>query len=163
MDQETSDYLSSMEADLRQKRDRSAELDELFQLTFLGDTETRQKATWCIAKMGQNKVPDTRIVDILAPLASDDDTQVRENVAWGLGEVAGAGIGGDVSVIAVRTLLTDADRDVRGMAAWAAGRLRHKLAIFDESTERILRLMSSDESEYVKKAALFALEGQEQK
>ena len=64
MDKVTSDYFDSLEADLRAKKDRSEELDELFQMSFLGEEDVRDRTSWCVAKMGQNKVPDMRILDI---------------------------------------------------------------------------------------------------
>ena len=62
MDKVTLDYFDSLEADLRAKKDRSEELDELFQLSFLGDDDVKDRTSWCVAKMGQNKVPDMRIL-----------------------------------------------------------------------------------------------------
>lgn len=157
MDDETRRYLSSVHEDLLKKTDRSSELDDLFQLTFLGDAETKQEASWCVAKMGQNKVQDTRILDILSSLVGDGDDQVRENVAWGIGEVAGAGIGDERSVDAVIRLMKDPKTDVRGMAVWAAGRLKHKLDLCDKEMNETIESLRNDESEYVRKAVDFAL------
>ncbi len=46
MDNVTADYLDSLEADLRAKKDRSEELDELFQLSFLGEGDIRERTSW---------------------------------------------------------------------------------------------------------------------
>ena len=81
MDKVTADYFDSLETDLRAKKDRSEELDELFQLSFLGEDDIRERTSWCVAKMGQNKVPDMRILDILVSMKDDAVEQVRENVA----------------------------------------------------------------------------------
>ena len=73
------EWLAELESDLRKKKDRSDTLDELFQLTFLGDPEIRKKAAWCVAKMGQNKVPDTRmsIYSYLSPRTRTRDKRER--------------------------------------------------------------------------------------
>ena len=155
-----SDYLDSLENDLRGKKDRSEELDELFQLSFLGDDEEREKVSWCVAKMGQNKVPDTRILDILVSMKDDDSDQVRENVAWGIGEVAGAGIGDERSLSAINELMRDPDSGVRAMAAWAAGRLRIKLSMEDGEMLALLNSLLNDRSNLVQKSAEFALNGE---
>ncbi len=151
------DWLAELESDLRAKKDRSEALDELFQLTFLGSPEIRKKAAWCVAKMGQNKVPDTRIVDILISLTADTDPETRESVAWGIGEVAGAGIGDGRCISALKMLAKDGDRDVKGMAAWATGRLRNKLSLTDPELDEIMKGMLNDGSAYVAASARFAL------
>lgn len=157
MDAETKEYFDALESDLRGKKDRSAEIDELFQLSFLGDAETKERVSWCVAKMGQNKYPDMRIVDILLPLTADRNPQVRENVAWGIGEVATAGIGDDRCVNAVVELMGDRESSVRGMAAWAAGRLVHKLSFRDEILIETVKSLLDDRSKFVRKSAEFAL------
>ena len=155
-----SDYLDSLEKDLREKKDRSDELGELFQLSFLGDDGEREKVSWCVAKMGQNKIPDTRILDILVSMKDDDNDQVRENVAWGIGEVAGAGIGDERSLSVINGLMRDSDNGVRAMAAWAAGRLRIKLSIENDEMLVLLNSLLSDRSNFVQKSAEFALNGE---
>ena len=157
MDPTTVEYLDSLEKDLREKKDRSEELDELFQLSFLGEDDVRERVSWCVAKMGQNKVPDMRILDILASMKDDDNPQVRENVVWGIGEVAGAGIGDEHSMDIVKELLKDDDNGVRAMAAWAAGRLRFKLNIDDDEMLALLNSLLDDRSNLVKRSAEFAL------
>ena len=157
MDLTTAEYLDSLEKDLRGKKDRSEELDELFQLSFLGEDDVRERVSWCVAKMGQNKVPDMRILDIRASMKDDADSQVRENVVWGIGEVAGAGIGDERSADIVKGLLKDDDNGVRAMAAWAAGRLRFKLNIDDDEMLALLNSLLDDRSNLVKKSAEFAL------
>jgi len=151
------DWLSELEYDLQRKKDRADALDDLFQMTFLGEPEIRRRAAWCVAKMGQNKVSDTRIVDILIPLTEDADREIRENVAWGLGEVAGAGIGAERCIYALKKLAADDRREVRGMAAWATGRLRNKLAVSDPGLDDIMRGLLNDDSAYVAASARFAL------
>ena len=157
MDKVTSDYFDSLEADLRAKKDRSEELDELFQLSFLGEEDVRDRTSWCVAKMGQNKVPDMRILDILASMKDDENSQVRENVAWGIGEVAGAGIGDERSLSTVNGLMKDSDNGVRAMAAWAAGRIRSRLNMENEEMLALLNFLLDDRSNLVKKSAEFAL------
>ena len=107
--------------------------------------------------MGQNKVPDMRILDILSTMKDDDVTQIRENVAWGIGEVAGAGIGDDRSVSVIKQLIGDRDNGVRSMAAWAAGRIRHKLDIDDDEMLALLTSLKDDRSDLVRRSAEFAL------
>lgn len=152
-----SEWLDEVEKDLRAGKDRTGDMDELFQVTFLGDPEEKAQAVWCIAKMGQNKVPDIRILDILVPLAEDDDPSVRESVAWGVGEVAGAGIADDRCVAVLVLLTKDGESVVRGMAAWAAGRLRNKLSMSDPVLDSILEGLLNDRSAYVRKSAAFGL------
>ena len=157
MDKVTSDYFDSLEADLRAKKDRSEELDELFQLSFLGEEDVRDRTSWCVAKMGQNKVPDMRILDILASMKDDENSQVRENVAWGIGEVAGAGIGDERSLSTVNGLMKDSDNGVRAMAAWAAGRVRSRLKMENDEMLALLNSLLDDRSNLVQKSAEFAL------
>ena len=157
MDKVTADYFDSLEADLRAKKDRSEELDELFQSSFLGEDDIKERTSWCVAKMGQNKVPDMRILDILVSMKDDPNEQVRENVAWGIGEVAGANIGDDRSVSVINELMKDPDNGVRAMAAWAAGRIRHRLNIDDGEMLALLNGLLDDRSDLVKRSAEFAL------
>ncbi len=107
--------------------------------------------------MGQNKVTDMRILDILVSMKDDDNEQVRENVAWGIGEVAGAGIGDERSVAVMNELMKDPDNGVRAMAAWAAGRIRFRLGIEDDVMLALLKSLLDDRSNLVKKSAEFAL------
>ncbi len=106
--------------------------------------------------MGQNKVPDTRILDILVSMKDDSTSQVRENVAWGIGEVAGAGIGDERSVVVMNELMKDPDNGVRAMAAWAAGRIRFRLGIEDNEMLALLKTLLDDRSNLVKKSEEFA-------
>ena len=162
MDKVTADYFDSLEADLRAKKDRSEELDELFQSSFLGEDDIKERTSWCVAKMGQNKVPDMRILDILVSMKDDPNEQVRENVAWGIGEVAGANIGDDRSVSVINELMKDPDNGVRAMAAWAAGRLRFKLGVNDDDMLALLNSLLDDRSNLVKKSAEFALSDEQE-
>lgn len=158
MDAADTDYFDDLENDLRHKKDRAADLDDLFQYSFLGEDDVRERASWCVAKMGQNKVPDSRILDILYSMTGDDDPQVRENVAWGIGEVAGAGIGDERSIDSVTRLMKDQENTVRGMAVWAAGRLRHKLSLENEAMLDIARSLLDDVSPLVRKSAEYVFE-----
>ena len=159
MDNVTADYFDSLEGDLRAKKDRSDELDELFQLSFLGDGDVRDRTSWCVAKMGQNKVADMRILDILVTMKDDDNPQVRENVVWGIGEVAGAGIGDERSLSTVNQLMRDSDNGVRAMAAWAAGRIRTRLRMENDEMLALLNSLLDDRSNLVQKSAEYALNG----
>ncbi|MCQ2086239.1 MAG: HEAT repeat domain-containing protein [archaeon] len=149
-------YFDILEANLRKNMDCSEDIRKLSQMSVCDDANVRQRVSWCIAKMGQNKVSDVRIVNILFLMRNDSDSQIRENVAWGIGEVAGAGIGNNDSVSAVLHLMSDHDSSVRAMAAWAAGRLRHKLRI-DGGITKKLRDLENDSSSYVRKCVEFAL------
>ena len=160
MDDVTAEYFDSLEADLRAKKDRSEELDELFQLSFLGEEDVRDRTSWCVAKMGQNKVPDMRILDILVSMKDDENPQVRENVVWGIGEVAGAGIGDERSLSTVNVLMKDLDNGVRAMAAWAAGRVRTRLKMENDEMLALLNSLLSDRSNLVQKSAEYALNGE---
>ncbi|NLL95314.1 MAG: HEAT repeat domain-containing protein [Thermoplasmatales archaeon] len=151
------EWLAGVEADLRAGKDRLDDIDELFQATFLGTPGEKAQAVWCIAKMGQNKVHDRRILDLLIPMAGDGDQSVRESVAWGIGEAAGAGLHDERSVGTLLQLLGDGDPLVRGMAAWAAGRLRKKLGISDPGLDSALEGLLGDRSAYVRKSAVFGL------
>ena len=157
MDKVTLDYFDSLEKDLRAKKDRSEELDELFQLSFLGEDDVKDRTSWCVAKMGQNKVPDMRILDILVSMKDDDNPQVRENVVWGIGEVAGVGIGDERSLSTVNDLMKDPDNGVRAMAAWAAGRIRTRLKMENDEMLALLNSLLDDRSNLVQKSAEFAL------
>ncbi|MCQ2056137.1 MAG: HEAT repeat domain-containing protein [archaeon] len=155
-DNEIKIYFDTLEEDLRKNRDCSKELHRLSLMSVCDDVSIRQRASWCVAKMGQNKIADGRIVNILSLMKKDRDPQVRENVAWGIGEIAGANISNNDSVSVVLYLMSDHDNDVRAMAAWAAGRLRHKLGIDEGITEK-LRELENDGSSYVRKCVEFAL------
>ena len=151
--------MDRLESELRKKMDRSDLLDILKELCASGDEEVVRKATWCVAKMGQNKVNDVGILILLSGMAGNADPQVRENVAWGIGEAAGTIEMADDELDAISLLLDDAEHDVRGMAAWAAGRLYHKCGILSEDFENKLNRLLNDPSEYVRAAAKFALDG----
>lgn len=158
MDEVTEEYFDSLEKDLRGKKDRSDELDELFQLSFLGDNDVKQRTSWCVAKMGQNKVPDMRILDILVSMKDDEDPEVRENVVWGIGEVAGAGIGDERSLSVAIELMRDENSGVRAMAAWAAGRARSRLGMENDEMLALLKQLLDDRSDLVRRSAESALE-----
>lgn len=155
------DFFEQLDADLRKGIDRTDAIDELFQQSFLGDADTKEKVSWCTAKMAQNKVQDMRLVDIMISLTGNIDPQVRENIAWGIGEIAGAGIGDDRCVNIVTELMSDPEDNVRAMAAWAAGRLIKKLDIRDETMIEKVRSLLDDRSPFVMKAAQYALDMEE--
>ena len=138
MDDELRSFFRSLRDDLEEGMDRSDELDELFQWTFLGDAEAKREASWCVARMAQNGVQDQRIIDILVPLTGNIDPGTRYNVAWGIGEMARLGIGDDRCVNIVMELMCDPDPDVRTKASWSATMLRDVLGVDDVSLlERI--------------------------
>lgn len=133
MDDELRSFFRSLRDDLEEGMDRSDELDELFQWTFLGDAEAKMEASWCVARMAQNGIQDQRIIDILVPLTGNIDPGTRYNVAWGIGEMARLGIGDDRCVNIVMELMCDPDPDVRTKASWSATMLRDVLGVDDTS------------------------------
>ena len=150
--------LDDLDKSLRKKDDRSGLLDILIALSGSSEPEVVRKVTWCAGKMGQNKINDSRIVKLLTGLSGSDDEQVRENIAWGIGETAGTVVLSETSVDVISMLLDDTDRDVKGMAAWAAGRFRHKCGYMTDDIKNKLEHLLDDPSEYVRKAAKFALD-----
>lgn len=142
IDDDLQSYFDGLMNDLNEEKDRSDELDELFQWTFLGDAEAKRKASWCVAKMAQNGIQDQRIIDILVPLTECIDPDTRYNVAWGIGEMARIGIGDDRCVNIIMELMCDPDSKVRAKAFWAATMLRDVLGIRDSSLSD--RIDSSD-------------------
>lgn len=133
MDDELRSFFRSLRCDLDRGMDRSDQLDELFQWTFLGDAEAKREASWCVAKMAQNGVQDQRIIDILVPLTGNIDPGTRYDVAWGIGEMARIGIGDDRCVNVIMELMCDPDPYVRAKAVWAATMLRDVLGVDDAS------------------------------
>ena len=106
--------------------------------------------------MGQNKVREQEVYELLLTLAEEEDTEIRENMLWGLGEVAGSG---DERALAVISRdLSSEETALRGMAAWAAGRIMKKLNLFDETLIQKLKTAANDPAPYVRKSAAFALE-----
>jgi len=150
--------LDGLDAELRKKADHRDTLDRLLKLSRYDNEEIVQKATWCAAKMGQNKVNDKRIISLMIEAAVNGDPEVRENAAWGIGEAAGTIEINDVAVAVILSLLDDANCDTRAMAAWAAGRLRHKTGNTDAAIENKLKELLNDVSAYVRMTAEFALE-----
>ena len=151
-------WLAELEADLRQKRDRSDSLDDLFQMSFTEGPEVLEKVSWCLAKMGQSKSQDMRVYDILMSMYAGSDDAVQENIAWGLGELAGVGIGSYEALEALKGMLGSSVSTVRSSAAWAVGRYHHRLHLSDaESTEKLESLLE-DRSELVRKSARFAID-----
>jgi len=152
---EEEDFLSTLDSDLRAKRDRSDAIDDLFQMTMFS-SEYGERISWCLAKMAQNKYADMRIHGILMSMA-DSGPEVDENVLWGLGELAATSIGDDASFGLIKRKMDDGHVSVRAMAAWAAGRYRHRLNMTDADSERILTELLEDSSPLVKASAEFAL------
>ena len=151
-------YFDSLEADLREKKDRTDELDELFQLSFLGDDPVKERVSWCVAKMAQNKVQDLRMAGIVSSLSDSNDPEVMENVAWGIGEMAGVGIGDEHLNEVILRYMSDRNASVRGMAVWAAGRLKKKMGVKDDRLDRMIQSLADDRSEYVRRSVQYALE-----
>lgn len=151
-------YLDSLESDLRAGKDRSSEIDELFQMTLCADDAVKERVSWCLAKMAQNKCADIRIHVILLSLRGSSQ-EVLENVAWGLGELAGRGTGDDSSLDLLKILMKHQSSSVRSMAAWATGRCHRKLGLFDAESMSILESLRDDKSQLVRRSAEFAIDG----
>ena len=151
-------WLTDLEGDLRDKRDRSEDLDELFQLSFTEVGEVLEKVSWCLAKMAQNKLQDMRIYDILMSMLSVQDDDVKENIAWGLGELAGTGIGSLDALNALKCMLDSEVSTLRSSAAWAVGRYHHRLHLSDSESFTKLEALLNDCSELVRKSARFAID-----
>ncbi|MCL2143176.1 MAG: HEAT repeat domain-containing protein [Methanomassiliicoccaceae archaeon] len=150
--------LRDLDVRLRAKEDMSDLLDILLKLSSSDLHEAVEKVTWCAAKMGQNKINDDRIVTLLVGMAENNDPQVRENVAWGLGETAGTVAMSDVAMSTISLLLDDGESSVRGTAAWAAGRFHHKCGHMTADIRKKLNVLVNDTSEFVRSAAVSALE-----
>lgn len=150
--------LDAVEKDLLSKKDCSEHIRLIEQCLKSSDASVRRKASWCLAKMGQNKTQNTDIYELLLKLACDDDSEVRENMLWGIGEIAGAGIGDERSVLVICHGLSDENPRIRGMAAWAAERIMSKLGIFSDELSEKLNELKDDPSPYVRKSASFAEE-----
>lgn len=158
MSDEVMDWLASVETELRQKKDRSDALDELFQLSFMGSGDVLEKVSWCLAKMAQNKTQDMRVYDILMSMYPDSEEDVKENIAWGLGELAGSGIGTMESLDVLKSFLSSQTPTTRASAAWAVGRYHHRLHLSDPDSHEMLGSMLDDPSELVRKSARFAID-----
>ena len=167
MTEEAMEWLATLEADLRQKKDRTDSLDDLFQLSFIGDQEELEKVSWCLAKMAQNKCQDMRVYTILMSMYDVVNDDVAENVAWGLGELAGVGIGSYEALSALRSVpgILPASQTrwqprstVRSSAAWAVGRYNHRLHLTDPESSAKLEQLLDDPSELVRKSARFAID-----
>jgi hypothetical protein len=158
MTEEAMEWLATLEADLRQKKDRTDSLDDLFQLSFIGGQEELEKVSWCLAKMAQNKCQDMRVYTILMSMYDVVNDDVAENVAWGLGELAGVGIGSYEALSALRSLMDSSVSTVRSSAAWAVGRYNHRLHLTDPESSAKLEQLLDDPSELVRKSARFAID-----
>lgn len=150
--------LQALESVLRQNEDHRDLIPILGDLIASSDSEVRKRSSWCLAKMGQNKISAPEVLSFLVSLATDSEKEVRENCAWGLGEFAGAGVGDERSLQALEILLKDQEGDVTGMAAWAVGRLANKMSLYSISCEESIAMLITGESVYASKAAQFAWE-----
>lgn len=146
----------AIETALLSKKDCSEQIELIRQCLQSGDADVRRKASWCLAKMGQDKTQNTDVYKLLLQLADDDDSEVRENMLWGIGEIAGAGIGDGRSVPVICRGLSDEDPHVRGMAAWAAERIMSRLGLFSNDLTLKLNELKDDPSAYVRKSVSFA-------
>lgn len=150
--------LQALDTDLRHNEDHRDLIPILGDLIVSSDSEVRKRSSWCLGKMGQNKVPAPEALPFLVSLTADSEEEVRENCAWGLGEFAGAHVGDERSLQALEILLQDPDRDVKGMAAWAVGRLADKMSLSSVPCEEFIVILMEDDSVYLKKTAQFAWE-----
>ena len=148
------DWLDDLESDLRKKVNRRDTFDKLLELP----QEMNERVSWCVAKMAQNKAAPQGSLELLIQFSKDDDPQVRENGIWGIGEIAGMNVFHEECIERTEELLRDDDKMVRGMAAWAAGRLLKKQNRSSDEVIRLLKDLLNDPSEYVRKAAAFALD-----
>ena len=158
MAEESIEFLAAVEADLRANKDRTDALDEIFQISFTEGAEVLEKASWCLAKMAQNKCHDMRVYDILISMYPDADDPVAENIAWGLGEMAGSGIGTYDALNALKKLTCSDVSTVRSTAAWAIGRYHHRLCLSDPESVECLESLLEDCSELVRRSARFAID-----
>ena len=158
MTDDVMEWLATLEADLRQKKDRTESLDDLFQISFTGSLEELEKVSWCLAKMAQNKSQDMRVYTILMSMYDVSSDDVVENVAWGLGELAGVGIGSYEALSVLKSLLDSSVSTVRSSAAWAVGRYQHRLHLTDPDAISKLQSLLEDPSELVRKSARFAID-----
>lgn len=150
--------LEAAERDLLSKKDGSEYIELIEQCLECQDIPIRRKASWCLAKMGQNKTQNSYIYELFLRLTDDNDPETKENMLWGIGEIAGAGIGDERSIPIICNGMSDENARIRGMAAWAAERIISRLELF--SDELILKLneIEDDPSPYVRKSVSFAKE-----
>lgn len=160
MTDDTLGWLDGLEAELRQKKDRTDALDELFQISFTESGDVLERVSWCLAKMAQNKCQDMRVYDILISMYAGSDDPVRENIAWGLGELAGSGIGSADSLGVLMEMLDSEVSTTRSSAAWAIGRYHLRLHLSHPESFMRLQALLDDPSELVRKSARFAIDGE---
>ncbi|MGN1044928.1 MAG: HEAT repeat domain-containing protein [Candidatus Methanomethylophilaceae archaeon] len=152
------DLLSGVESDLRAGKDCTDALDEIFQISFTEGEDVLEKASWCLAKMAQNKCQDMRVYDILMSMSADACDPVAENIAWGLGEMAGSGIGSGEALDLLKRLTRSETSTVRSTAAWAIGRYHHRLRLSDPESVICLESLLDDGSKLVRRSARFAID-----
>jgi len=169
------DYLLDVLDDLFRSDSRSAALDRLEELsrengvdgraiTYLiplvraPEVDVRQRASWLMGKLAQNKVVTFWPLEELKNLLHDEDPEVRENAAWTIGELTGQRIGTLGSIECLNHLLEDERPTVRGMAAWALGRMAERLDMGFPSSVEPLTSLTKDRYDSVRKSAAYALE-----
>ncbi len=145
------EMLRAMEADASSLQPLSILLDN-------DDLEIRRSASWCIAKLAQNKAIQSAPLDKIISLLADSDEEIRENATWSLGELAGVKVGVIESIEPLNRSLEDGNVQVRGMAAWALGRLAEKMGLAQQSSISILERLLMDKSQFVSKGASYSLE-----
>ncbi len=145
------ELLRAMEADQSSLQPLSILLDH-------DDLEIRRSASWCIAKLAQNKVIHSAPLDKIISLLADSDEEIRENATWSLGELAGVGVGVIESIEPLNRSLKDENVQVRGMAAWALGRLAERMGLAQQSSISRLENLLMDKSQFVSKGAAYSLE-----
>lgn len=150
--------LEAVEKDLLSKKDCSEHISLIEQCLECCDASVRKKASWFLAKMGQNKTQNADVYELLLKLACDNDFEIRENVLWGIGEISGAGIGDERSIPVICYSLSDENPRIRGMAAWAAERIMSRLKLFSDELAQKLNELNDDPSPYVRKSISFAEE-----
>lgn len=129
--------LEAVEKDLLSKKDCSEHIGQIEQCLKSSDASVRREASWCLAKMGQNKTQNADVYELLLKLAFDDDLEVRENMLWGIGEIAGAGIGNERSVLVICHIayLTK----IRGSEEWRPGQQNASCLVWGCSATNCLR------------------------
>ena len=148
--------LEAVEKDLLSKKDCSEYICLIEECLKSSDASVRRKASWCLAKMGQNKTQNADVYELLLNLPCGDDSEIKENMLWGIGEIAGAGIGDERSVLVICHGLSDENPRIRGMAAWAAERIMSRLGMFSDELSEKLHELKNDPSPYVRKSVSFA-------
>ena len=151
----TSEWLSSLKDRIRSGEDCTDDLDDLFQVTFSGDDDEVQEASWCLARMAAAGCSDMRLSSILMSMRDVSDP-VSENVCWGLGELASSGIGGEDELGYAVRMHASERVSLRAMAVWCIGRLRDA-GISSDASDAVLRDAAADENPMVRACAIHGL------